>query len=149
MFTLRKSLLFFAKVSVGNLNWLNMVSSVNPPHPFLVSQTASGRVLVWSFHELDEHTNSMLVLQPSEKEDGTGPVTVRCFFWGARSKVTANLVAGCPIFNTRLFKQSRSSSFTLYCRSVRCVVSNGSSNPRGSCSNQFILVFFAYLSNLI
>lgn len=53
---------------------------------FLVSQMASGRVLVRSFHELDEYSNSMLVLQPSEKEDGTGPVTVRRFLGWKQSR---------------------------------------------------------------
>ncbi|KIM42003.1 hypothetical protein M413DRAFT_445197 [Hebeloma cylindrosporum] len=49
-----------------------------------------GRVLVRSFHELDEYTNSMLVLQPSEKEDGSGPVTaVRSLIHGSLNKIEA------------------------------------------------------------
>jgi hypothetical protein len=55
-----------------------MVSIVNPVlQSFLIAQVTSGLVLVRSFYELNEYANSMLVLQPSEKQDGTGPVTVR------------------------------------------------------------------------
>jgi hypothetical protein len=60
----------------------------------------NGLVLVRSFSELDEYANSMLVLQPSEKEDGSGPVTaVRSLIHGSLNKIEAvysNYTAALP-----------------------------------------------------
>ena len=35
-----------------------------------------GLVIVQSFHELNDYAESMIVLHPSRKRDGTGPLTV-------------------------------------------------------------------------
>ena len=148
MFTLWKSLLFFAKVSIENLNWLNMVSS-RQSSPTILSYLKSrqaGCLFGRSMNLMSMRTPCWCCSRRRRRmELGQLLFVVFCGFEG---KVNAYLVAGCPIFNTRLFKQSRSSSFTLYCRSVRCIVPDGSSNPRGSCSNQFILFFFLLTSSL-
>lgn len=40
-----------------------------------------GKVIVQSFHELNDYADSMIILHPSRKNDGTGPLAV-CLFGG-------------------------------------------------------------------
>jgi len=40
-----------------------------------------GLVIVQSFHELNEYAESMIILHPSRKKDGTGPLAVCKFQW--------------------------------------------------------------------
>ena len=42
----------------------------------LIDDFLLGLVIVQSFHELDKYAESMIVLHPSRKKDGTGPLTV-------------------------------------------------------------------------
>ncbi|KAF8153923.1 hypothetical protein B0H34DRAFT_719590 [Crassisporium funariophilum] len=49
-----------------------------------------GLVLVKAFHELNEHADSMLILQPSKEADGTGPLAaVRSLIHSSLSKIEA------------------------------------------------------------
>ena len=42
----------------------------------LIDDFVLGLVIVQSFHEINEYAESMIVLHPSRKRDGTGPLTV-------------------------------------------------------------------------
>ena len=44
--------------------------------PVLIDDVLLGLVIVQSFHELNKYAESMIVLHPSRKKDGTGPLTV-------------------------------------------------------------------------
>ena len=43
---------------------------------FLIDNLPLGLVIVQSFHELNKYAESMIILHPSRKKDGTGPLTV-------------------------------------------------------------------------
>lgn len=42
----------------------------------LINDLLLGLGIVQSFHELNEYAESMIILLPSRKQDGTGPITV-------------------------------------------------------------------------
>ena len=61
----------------------------------LINDFLLGLVIVQSFEELNKYADSMIVLQPSRKNDGTGPLTV------CPSPLTMELVYS--FFRSRLF----------------------------------------------
>jgi len=72
----------------------------------------AGLVIVQSFHELNEYAESMIILLPSRKQDGTGPITaVRSLIHKSLSKFEAvcggyscHLVSNIPSLDPRIYE---------------------------------------------
>lgn len=72
----------------------------------------AGLVIVQSFHELNEYAESMIILLPSRKQDGTGPITaIRSLIHKSLSKFEAvcggyscHLVGNTPSLDPRIYE---------------------------------------------